>query len=106
MAATPDSLPPAEVSPAVINYLKSRIQQLTMENEELKIRLRMQISANLTSSSRSAAADKFVNHFSELVNKQQTIIDKLDSLSQKLINEKQQTTNKNKKRKTIISNDS
>lgn len=101
-----DSLPPAEVSSAVINYLKSRIQQLTLENEELKVRLRMQISANLTSSSRSAAAEKFISHFSELVNKQQTIIDKLDSLSQKLINEKQQTTNKNKKRKTIISNDS
>lgn len=101
-----DSLPPAEVSPAVINYLKSRIQQLTMENEELKIRLRMQISANLTASSRSTATEKFVNHFSELVNKQQVMIDKLDFLSQKLINEKQQTTNKNKKRKTIISNDS
>jgi len=98
MSATPDT-PPTPVTPAVINYLKSRIQQLTMENEELKIRLRMQISANLNANNKSEVAEKFLTHIGDLVMKQQITIQKLDFLSQKLINEKP-----NKKRKTI-SND-
>lgn len=101
MSATPD-LPPTPVSPSVIDYLKSRITQLTIENEELKIRLRMQISANISNNNnKSQVAEKFLTHIGDLVMKQQITIQKLDFLSQKLINEKPKT---NKKRKTI-SND-
>lgn len=99
----PDSLPPVAISPYVLNYLKNKIIQLTIENEQLRTRLAAnQASINQTTKEeKKELAERFMNHIADLVFKQQAIINKLEVLSQKLINEKS-----NKKRKRTISNDS
>ncbi len=99
----PDSLPPVAISPHVLNHLKNKIIQLTIENEQLRIRLAAnQASINQTTKEeKKELAERFMNHIADLVFKQQAIINKLEVLSQKLINEKS-----NKKRKRTISNDS
>jgi hypothetical protein len=104
MPPSPDSLPPVTISPHVLNLLKNKIIQLTIENEQLRTRLAAnQASINQTTKEeKKELAERFMNHIADLVFKQQAIINKLEVLSQKLINEK---PNNNKKRK-IISNDS